>query len=49
LLCARDSSNFLDQAYEAERASLFYLDADPSADALRADPRFEVFLEKLGM
>lgn len=40
---------YLDRAYETERGSLFYLDADPTADALRSDPRFQKFLEKLGM
>jgi hypothetical protein len=40
---------YLDRAYETERGSLFYLDADPTADALRSDPRFQEFLEKLGM
>ena len=38
---------YLDRAYETERGSLFYLDADPSADALRSDPRFDAFLAKL--
>jgi TolB-like protein/Tfp pilus assembly protein PilF len=38
---------YLDRAFETERSSLVYIDADPTADALRADPRFEAFLEKL--
>ncbi|MFQ5890979.1 MAG: hypothetical protein ACE5JR_13185 [Gemmatimonadota bacterium] len=38
---------YLDRAYETERASLYYLNADPSADPLRADPRWAPFLEGL--
>jgi hypothetical protein len=34
-------------AYERERASLYYLELDPSGDPLRTDPRWDAFLGRL--
>lgn len=39
---------YLDRALAEERSSLFYLDADPSAEALHSDPRWDDFLRELG-
>lgn len=39
----------LDQAYDEGSDYLVYLGSDPWADPLRGDPRFQVFLKKLGI
>jgi serine/threonine protein kinase/Tfp pilus assembly protein PilF len=40
---------YLDRAFEEERASLHGMKADPTADPLRTDPRFEELLRKVGL
>ena len=40
---------YLDRAFEEERASLHGIGADPTADPLRADPRFDELLRKVGL
>jgi serine/threonine-protein kinase len=40
---------YLDRAYEEEPGSLAGINADPSADPLRSDPRFGKLLEKIGL
>jgi hypothetical protein len=38
----------MDQALEDTPAALYYIASDPAADPLRADPRWEDFLARLG-
>jgi tetratricopeptide (TPR) repeat protein len=40
---------YLDRAYEEERASLFYITADDSFEPLHSDPRWEELLWRLGL
>ncbi|MEE9141298.1 MAG: hypothetical protein V3U59_01175, partial [Gammaproteobacteria bacterium] len=40
---------YINRAFEEEPISLFYLSADPAADPLRDDPRWEELLEKLAV
>ncbi len=40
---------YLDRAYAEDPGSLTYMRADPTADALRPDPRFEEVLQMLGL
>ena len=40
---------YLDRAYAEDPGSLTYINADPTADALRSDPRFPAFLQRLGL
>ncbi len=40
---------YLERAYTEDPGSLTYLNSDPTADALKADPRFEEFLARLGL
>jgi TolB-like protein/Flp pilus assembly protein TadD len=40
---------FLDRAYADHPANLLNLSVDPAADSLRADPRFEQLMKKLGL
>jgi TolB-like protein/Flp pilus assembly protein TadD len=39
---------YLDQALEKTPAALYYIASDPAADPMRADPRWEDFLARLG-
>ncbi len=41
--------SYLEQAYDADPGDLQFLAADPSSDPLREDPRFDEFLQKVGM
>jgi len=41
--------DYLDRAYAEDPGSLTYINADPTADALRSDPRFPEFLQRLGL
>jgi tetratricopeptide (TPR) repeat protein len=40
---------YLERAYQEDPGSLTYMNVDPSADALKADPRFDELLRKLGL
>ncbi|UCC74645.1 MAG: tetratricopeptide repeat protein [Gemmatimonadota bacterium] len=40
---------YLERAYAEDPGSLTYINADPTADALKADPRFAVLLARLGL
>jgi TolB-like protein/Tfp pilus assembly protein PilF len=40
---------FLDRAYTEDPGSLTYLRADPTADSLKDDPRFDELMRKLGL
>jgi len=39
---------YLDRAFEESPASLYYIAADPGADAMREDPRWQELLQRLG-
>lgn len=41
--------DYLDRAYADHPANLLNLSVDPAADSLRADPRFDQLMEKLGL
>jgi hypothetical protein len=40
---------YLERAYEEDPGSLTYINSDPTATALQADPRFADLLERLGL
>ena len=40
---------YLDRASAEDPGSLTYINADPTADALKSDPRFPEFLQRLGL
>ena len=40
---------YLDRAYAEDPGSLAYFRADPTADPLRQDPRFDELMRKLGL
>ena len=40
---------YLERAYAEDPGSLSYINADPTAGALRSDPRFPPLLQRLGL
>jgi hypothetical protein len=40
---------YLERAYLEDRGSLSYINSDPTAEALKGDPRFADLLERLGL
>ncbi len=40
---------YLDRAYAEDPGTLTYMRADPSADELKDDPRFDELMQKLGL
>ncbi len=40
---------YLERAYAEDPGSLTYINADPTTDALKADPRFAELLQRLGL
>jgi TolB-like protein len=46
---SRDAFRWLDDAYRAHDVGLVYLKVDPCLDTLRADPRFEDLVRRVGL